>query len=389
MSLRSSLAAVSRRLAPASGAAPLADRAGSVAALREEILDQGLTAERAVRLGNALETAGQFLAAIDALTVANRLRRDAAIERRLVRLRNRAVAARDRSLPPPAWPPVVPDDPPGRAPGPPVVQASELTIGLLRNGILRHGCVLVRGLVPPDRVRRLRTAIDRAFDAYDAAHTGAAPAEGSVWYDPLDASNDEQRQWNRLSQSVFTADSPRALFEYLETVYELGIDTLVGGYFGERPALSLEKCTLRRVDATSVPGARRTDAAGTASPWHQDGAFLGPGIRTVNAWYALSTCGRDAAGMDLIPVRLERLITAGGPGAGFDWTVSAEAIARELPGVEVWRPTFEPGDVLFFDHLMLHRTAAAPGMTELRYAVESWFFAPSVYPSSGSTPILV
>lgn len=37
---------------------------------------------------------------------------------------------------------------------------------------------------------------------------------------------------------------------------------------------------------------------------------------------------------------------------------------------------------------MLHRTAAAPGMTDVRYAIESWFFASSVYPDT-STPLVV
>ena len=45
------------------------------------------------------------------------------------------------------------------------------------------------------------------------------------------------------------------------------------------------------------------------------------------------------------------------------------------------RPLFEPGDALLFDDLMLHRTAAAPGLTRARYAIESWFFAPSTYPA--------
>jgi hypothetical protein len=50
---------------------------------------------------------------------------------------------------------------------------------------------------------------------------------------------------------------------------------------------------------------------------------------------------------------------------------------------------FEPGDAIFLDHLSLHRTGAYPGMERLRYAMESWWFASSAYPQSGSTPILV
>ena len=45
-------------------------------------------------------------------------------------------------------------------------------------------------------------------------------------------------------------------------------------YLGERPALSANKCTLRRVPVD------------TATNWHQDGAFLGEEMRTLNLWLA-------------------------------------------------------------------------------------------------------
>jgi hypothetical protein len=45
------------------------------------------------------------------------------------------------------------------------------------------------------------------------------------------------------------------------------------------------------------------------------------------------------------------------------------------------RPIFEPGDVLLFDELFLHQTGSDPGMPHPRYAVESWFFGSSAFPS--------
>jgi len=346
-------------------------------ALRELILHDGLDATRARALGDALEAEGRLLEALDVLATANRLERDAGLERRLVRLRNAAFATLDRSLPPPAWPPYVPEDPPGTPPDPPSLAAHELTPGALRNGILRHGCVWVRGLVPPERTARLRDTIDRTFAAYDAWFAGGAT---SAYYQPLDAvlGGDEVRGWVRDGGGVLTAESPRGLHDFLETVRELRLDALIEGFLGERAALSAEKCTLRRVDSTPK-----------FASWHQDGAFMGKGIRTVNAWFALSDCGRDAPGLDVIPRRLDALLPTGGEGSIFDWSVSAQTIARELPGVPIWRPEFRAGDVLLFDHLCLHRTAVDPGMTKLRYAIESWFFATSVYPVGTQTPILV
>jgi hypothetical protein len=55
----------------------------------------------------------------------------------------------------------------------------------------------------------------------------------------------------------------------------------------------------------------------------------------------------------------------------------AEEVSAE---VGIVRPIFEPGDVLLFDELFLHSTAAEPDMPNPRYAVESWFFGPSGFP---------
>ena len=42
---------------------------------------------------------------------------------------------------------------------------------------------------------------------------------------------------------------------------------------------------------------------------------------------------------------------------------------------------------MLFDELFLHRTAIDGSMSKRRYAVESWFFAPSAYPA-GQVPLV-
>ena len=366
-----------RRAPVAAAVQPAAEpRRSDASGLRDEILAYGLDAERALTLANALEAEDLLLDAVDALVVANRLRPGAPIERRLVRLRRDAFRQLDHTFAPQAWPHFVLDSQP-RPEGPLEIAASEFDHAALRTGVLHHGHLLVRGLVPAGRVARLRDAIDRAYAAQDAA-AGAATSGASPWYDPLEGipEGDLHRQVARTTLGVLAADSPRALFEFLETVHELGLDAMIAAYFGERPALSAKKCTLRRVDGQVRPAG-----------WHQDGAFLGQGIRSINAWTALSRCGRDAPGLELIPLRLDRLAPRLEDGGPFHWTVPPEVITREFPGVSVWRPEFEPGDVLFFDHWSLHRTASSERKPETRYAIESWFFAPSVYP--GDAPELL
>jgi hypothetical protein len=308
------------------------------------------------------------------------MRPDGTIESRLVRLRRAAFAHVDRSPRPPVPAPVVE---PAALDDLPLRTSVELSPAVLRDGILRHGAVWVRGLVPPAAVARLRDAIDRSFEAYDATATGHASSDTVTWFDPLDNIKDPDfaRDWRRQANAVLTADSPRGLFQFLQIVHDVGIAGLLTQFFGERPSLAVEKCTMFRVSARD-PRMRVAD-------WHQDGAFLGDGIRTINCWFALTRCGRDAPGMDIVPRRIDRILPLGEEGCHFDWTVSPTTVARAFPGVRPWRPEFEEGDVLLFDEFAVHRTAAEEEMPNIRYAIESWFFAPSEYPNGRSTPLVV
>ena len=144
--------------------------------LREEIRAEGMDARRALALGNALERAGKLLDAIEALTTANALHPDHGVERRLVRLRRRAFAELVRSRTPgPAVPVVAAGPPANGAPEP--VPAGKLSAAHVREGIQRHGCLWVRGLVPPERAARLRSAIDHAFAAREAVLARRASAD--------------------------------------------------------------------------------------------------------------------------------------------------------------------------------------------------------------------
>src|SRR5204862_206319 len=70
-----------------------------------------------------------------------------------------------------------------------------------------------------------------------------------------------ERGWVSDADGIWAADSPKLMFELLETFERVGLRRLIRGYLGERPALSVNKCTLRRVSPEA------------GSIWHQDGAF--------------------------------------------------------------------------------------------------------------------
>lgn len=323
--------------------------------------------------------AATLIEQIDALTDDNRARNDPGVERELVRLRHCAFPELDRESKPPAWPAVAPASPMIDA-GIPEIEARDLTAGVLSTAIWRHGCLCVRGLLSTYRAAVLVDGIDRAMSAAERFEAGTPVEETMPWFEPFrpdrSYSRDmkmqvgNRRSWVREAGGVWTADSPHMLFEYFETLRETGLADVITEYLGERPALAVDKATLRRVGLD------------TGTDWHQDGAFLGTarGIHTVNVWMALSRCGRDAPGLDVVPCRLDDIVETGTHGAEFRWSVGPGMVEKLAVDHPVLRPQFEPGDALLFDDVFLHRTAIDSVMTRERYAIETWFFAPSTYP---------
>jgi hypothetical protein len=307
---------------------------------------------------------------IDALSEQNRRSRDPELERRLVRLRYQAGVELCRQASGNPEDPA-PDFEALEGSGPlPEITPERLTPELVRAAILRHGALLIRGLVSAEDSAYLREEIDRAYEAREARIDGRQAEDGYYEEFNPDANTRVQGRGFVKDAGVWAADSPRLLFEMFDTFDRVGLRAIAREYLGEPPAVSLQKCTLRR----AIP-----DRGHHIPGWHQDGAFLG-GVRALNVWLSLSHCGDDAPGLDLVPRRLDHIVPTGTDDAIFDWVVSqtqAEKAAGDLP---ILRPIFEPGDVMLFDELYLHATATGPTMTKVRHAVECWFFGPSAFP---------
>ena len=275
------------------------------------------------------------------------------------------------------WPPPV-DDPFTEA-GVPEVAAADLDADLLNAGLQHRGCLLVRGLLAPDVAAALLGDLQQSFAASEAHAQGAPLAATAPWYvpfepDPRYSFGAMERAFSREIGGVLSVESPRALFRVIEALKGANIDRLLTDYFGDVPTLSAKKSTLRRARPTSP------------TEWHQDGAFLGTGTRTVNSWIALTRCGRDAPGIDVFAKAFDDIVETGTDNALFDWSVSPQQ-AERIGTSYVVRPEFEPGDALLFNQMTLHRSGIDPSMAHDRYAIESWFFATSTYPYE-QVPIL-
>jgi hypothetical protein len=320
---------------------------------------------RALKQAEKLFARGAIPEAIALLMDANRACRDPRIERRLVMMRFDGFHAQQWPDVPPTVPATADDLFPGATI--PEVGPDDFDADHVWSGLLNHGSLLVRGLVGPEHIERLRGDVDRALDAYDVWRAGDAP-RAVPWFEPFPLETEHvERNFRRKSGAVIAADSPAALFDLIETFDAVGVREVVNDFFGEPPALLAKKWSLRR-----VPCDRFDDS------WHQDGAFMGGDIRSLNVWLALSHCGDDAPGLDVVGRRLPGIVPSGTKGTYLPWTVASDVVEQVAAGAVV-RPVFEPGDVLVFDHFNLHKTATEPHMTRDRYAIEAWFLAPSTY----------
>ena len=348
------------------------DRGGGAVAEAEP------AAESRRSIESELSGTGEELAAeIRNLSDENRRGRDAARERRLLDLRHLAgIRMLEDAGSSPDHP--APDfEALPAADGLPDIAPEQATPELLRAGILRDGSFLVRDMVPRERALAFAQTIDRVYDARLALETDR-PGEPGHYEEFV---SDERfgaplaRPWIKVGGGVLAVDSPAAMFQMLEMFEESGINRLARGYLREPVGISGQKTTLRKAEP-DVPGA-----------WHQDGAFMGD-VRALNVWVSLSRCGDEAPGLDIVPKRLDYLVTAGTDGAMLSYQVSQENAEESAGETPIVRPVFEPGDVLFFDDLCLHQTASDPAMPNPRYAIESWFFGGSAWPE-GYAPIAV
>jgi hypothetical protein len=331
---------------------------------------------RVLDRAESLAANGNFRQAIDVATAANHTLESAELERRIMVWRAQAFPTMDRTGGPSSWPPSFADPFPGFH-GVPEIEFSQLTVEVMGGAFQHHGSLLVRGLTTPEQAENLQIGIDRAMRARDLFKNEGPAEEIGSWYaeTPLDTSTGAMRGW---LGGVWLADSPRMMYEFLALYEKRGVIRVLSDYLNEPLTLSIGKSTLRR-----------NESDGSLHDWHQDGIFLGKEVRTVNVWLSLSDCGKDAPGLDIVGGRLPGIVQTGSHGAHLKWTVGNGLVDElEKAGTPVVSPVFKPGDAMLFDQLMLHRTAVRPEMSKVRYAIESWFFAPSTFPMEQG-PIMV
>lgn len=270
------------------------------------------------------------------------------------------------------WPPAASvHGQPGTVPDHP---AGALDLAALTDGLQGYGAIIVRGLLDQATAGGLRADIDTVLDEVERIDPELRDQPARYRRPFTDPRTGELvgADWRWASKGfpgeVSAGDTPFVAEQLLRLYDSTGLTRLIGAYLGESPAISLEKWTLRRV------------APSAYTSWHQDGNKMGPGIRSVNVWIAVSDCGADAPGLDFVPKHMTTICPTGTEGAYFTWDVGQQVVDRERGDLPVASPVFAAGDAMIFDHFLLHRTGVRPEFTKPRYAVETWFFAPAHFP---------
>jgi len=349
-----------------------------------------MTSDMWLGRADAMAAEGRYLAAIDALSEANRGLSSPEIEERLVVLRRQAFSEVSDSVGRSSWPPRF-EDPFQGSEGPVEISAEDVSVDAIGGAVQHHGHLLVRGLLSPPAVDRLVHAVDQASAAQQAWHEGAPLSETTPWYvpkptDPLKTPADVAQKGPPSDKNrVYVADSPRAMFEVAEAFRESGIDRMVTGYLGDRPVMTEKKWLLWRMD-------RRADVFA----FHQEASVFNSGddglpngrtpipLRALNVWIALSQCGRTSPGFQFYPGRMDQVFA---PDQLFG--LKPQTLTRVTGGGPAAAPLYEPGDAVLFDEYLLHRTKSDASMRDVRYSLESWMFAPCGHPVRDQQGLLV
>lgn len=241
--------------------------------------------------------------------------------------------------------------------------------------IAKEGCSLVRGVIPQAAISSWREITDLYY----------AGIESLVQREGIEAVLRQLPPGQRYLPHVSSinlegvyggAESERIIECLAATALRAKIEHELGG-----PVVcDLDHAWVRRQYAI-----HRRPPGHAAHQWHQDGALLYPFdptgacapdadglLRMVTCWVALTPCGFQAPGLEVVRQRLDSLL----PPA----TLTEDRVRARFPAERFWRPVLEPGDALLFRGDILHRTHVLPDMTKDRTSIELRFFAARAIP---------
>ena len=245
-----------------------------------------------------------------------------------------------------------------------------LTPELLRAGILRDGCLLVRGLVDREEALRFADQIDRSFAERERHGVGEPAAEGYYEeFEPDPRYGDVNVQ--ALDQGGRRCPGGRRADADLRD--DRDVPSAPGCRGWSRTISASRRCSPSRRRRCARPSRRcRAPGTRTAPSWARS-ARSTSGFPSLAAGTSRRASTSSRAGSTNSSERGRRRRSS--------TTRSRRRTRRRPPATSRSSVrSSSPGDALFFDELFLHATGSDPSMPKPRFAIENWFFGGSAFP---------
>jgi hypothetical protein len=259
----------------------------------------------------------------------------------------------------------------------PEANAADLTPEMVERAMQDCGHMVVRGLFNDADCSDMRAIIDHLLPTNHASGDDLPPENLSrnppgnlaTLISPSELKS--SRVFARMSGGALCVDIPSIAETLISTYEKVGLKKLIAGYLKDEPCLSALKWVMRRID--NPPG---------KDGWHQDGAFMGADIQSLNIWIALSECGGDSGspGLQVVPRRLNKIYKS--TEGTYGWSFGNTDIEKAFGDITLVSPLFKPGDALLFDHFSMHRAQPKDAVEASRYALETWFFSSRSFPKN-------
>lgn len=239
------------------------------------------------------------------------------------------------------------------------IEGSEMTTEWVMATLARYNCLIVRRFAADWVIAGILQRVQQAFDLRQQEFEAGSSLPGKDFKHGL-------VPYLSLRDLDLPGGPP---YQILSLIASSRLLPLFKHYLGTPMYCNIGESASRRV----VP-----DRTGMYLPFHQDG-FFNHQLRwpMLNCWVPLVACGKDAPGIDLLPVELQELLPVTSEekqrNAPYAFTESEAYSMKYLD--QLWHPIFEPGDILLMNPYAIHRTNGHPLMKHTRYSLELRFTA--------------
>jgi len=239
----------------------------------------------------------------------------------------------------------------------PILDSNEVNEKAFKDYFVQFGSVVVRKLLDKDILNSLLQRAEAAYSAYDQQHDLGQRV-----------SNHQNNVLEKFGAIAATElDEPGGP---ANSMIKMFLDSRIPSLYAN---LLGRKFTI--LSGISVPRRQGPFGRNPSVPYHQDATFTGNQGLIINSWIPLNQVGIKAPGLEVILSPQSEVLSPPGymgrSAASYDEIdLKENFIIQKFHKNMFWSPVLEPGDVMFFSHLTIHRTYITPQMKKSRISLE-------------------